>query len=108
MITVTEEAMDYIQQILDKNLNTILMLGYDNSGCCGHKYTFNICPNTNLPDNAQKYNDFIYVAPNSISGLDGSILDLKSEMLDRFLVWDNPKIAGSCGCGNSFQLSGEE
>lgn len=108
MIIITDAAKEYIGNILEKNPGITLILGYDNSGCCGHKYTFSLSTSIEIPDNAQQISDRIVVAPGSIAGLDGATLDLRVEKLDQYLIWNNPAIVNSCGCGDSFQLAGEE
>ena len=110
LITITESANGYISEILDKNPNTSFVVGYDNSGCGGHKYTFALCYNDDIPDDVDSVNvnsGRVVIVPQCVEGLSDAILDLHETAFDKQLVWTNPMALGSCGCGQSFNLDGD-
>jgi len=111
VITITEAAQGFIGNILKQNPGAALVVGYDNKGCSGHKYTFNLCMDEEIPadtDSVTIPEGRVVIAPWSVMGLLGATLDLHVDQFDQFLVWDNPMAVSSCGCGDSFQLPGEE
>ena len=111
VITITESAQDYINQILKSNQSKALKLGFDNKGCSGHKYTFDLVDTAAIgkfDETIELSNGTVFVAATSVMGLIGSVLDLHESQFDRHLLWQNPQAVDLCGCGESFQLSGEK
>ena len=111
VITITEAAREFISEIFEKNPNMSLVVGYDNRGCSGHQYTFYLCNNDEIPaivDTVVVQCGQVIVHPDSVIGLLGATLDLHVENFGKQLVWNNPSAVNSCGCGDSFQLPGEE
>jgi iron-sulfur cluster assembly accessory protein len=111
IITITEPARKYISQIFKTNPDTALVVGFDNRGCSGHKYTFYLCKTDEIPadvDFVEVQDGRVVIDPTSVMGLLGATLDLHVEDFGEQLIWDNPSAVSSCGCGDSFQLPGEE
>jgi len=111
VITVTESANDYVSGILETNPGMMLMVGYDNKGCSGHKYTFELVDQSSVGPNDEVVDlrhGSIIIPSMYLIGLLGSTLDLVVNQFDRYLQWDNPMATNHCGCGESFQLSGEK
>lgn len=111
VITITPAAQDFVNQILKSNSGKVLKLGFNNRGCSGHKYTFDLVD----ADTVGKFDEIVelahgrvVVAAESVLGLIGSTLDLYENQFDRHLTWSNPHAVNQCGCGESFQLSGEK
>jgi iron-sulfur cluster assembly protein len=110
IVTVTPAADRYVSDILVDNPSMALKVGYDNRGCSGHKYTFNLIPD----DDIKPYDDVIQLSsgrmvidPMSVMGLIGSTLDLHVDQFEQQLEWHNPMAVNACGCGASFQLESE-
>ena len=113
IITITESAQGYIKTVFDANPNMYLVVGYSNSGCSGHKYTFALCDEDLIRDNDPACvripdSGRVVIHPMSITGLTGAVLDLRVEDFGEQLIWYNPQATNACGCGDSFQLLGEE
>lgn len=111
VISVTAAADEYVSGILLSNPGKMLMVGYDNKGCSGHKYTFNLID----PDEVEPNDDVVDIGYGSIvvparymMGLLGSTLDLVGDTFGQHLEWNNPLAVNKCGCGESFQISGEK
>ena len=111
IIVITEAARGFISEIFDNNPGMALVVGYNSVGCAGHKYIFYLLNNTEIPDDVDAVtvaNSRVVVQPDSVMGLLGATLDLHVEDFGQQLVWINPAAIGSCGCGDSFQLPGDE
>jgi len=112
IISITESAQVFIKNIFDANPNTSLVVGYSNAGCSGHKYTFALCDDAEIPLTSEfvsiSDSGRVVILPDSILGLTGATLDLRVEDFGEQLIWHNPNSVNSCGCGDSFQLSDEE
>lgn len=112
LITITAPAKAFIKKILESNPNTALVVGYSNVGCSGHKYTFALCGDEEVPAGVEFIQipgvGRVVIKPNSVQGLAGATLDLHSQDLGEQLIWHNPQATNSCGCGDSFQLPGDE
>ena len=109
-IIITDLAREYIGKLLNKYPDVVLVVGYDSTGCSGHKYTFSLCSESKIPENVESIdvpNGRVIVSPESIEGLSNATLDLHVDGFDQYLVWDNPSAISSCGCGDSFQLPNE-
>ena len=109
-IHITDAAAKYIGEILKENLGTALVVGFDNKGCGGHKYTFALCYESEIPSDVDSVtipSGRVVLAPNSINGLRGATLDLYDDLFEQKLFWNNPMAVSSCGCGDSFSLDGE-
>lgn len=111
VISVTDAANEYVSGILSSNPGKMLMVGYDNKGCSGHKYTFELIDQAEIgsTDEVVGLNHGSIVVPaRYLMGLLGSTLDLVGDTFGRHLEWNNPLAVNQCGCGESFQLSGEK
>ena len=110
-ITVTDAANVYVSSILRSNPGMNLLVGYDNKGCSGHKYTFELVNETSigkLDEAVDIGHGRIVISSDSLMGLLGSTLDLKIDTFEQQLVWHNPYAMDQCGCGESFKLSPEK
>lgn len=110
VITVTKPADEHVSRILESNPGMVLMVGYDNKGCSGHKYTFDLISESQIghADDVVKLTSGAIVVPaRFLMGLLGSTLDLVGDQFDKRLEWHNPLAINKCGCGDSFQLSDE-
>lgn len=110
VITVTDVADEYVSSVLIANPGKFLMVGYDNRGCSGHKYTFDLLDESLIGPTDEVVNishGSIVVPSRYLLGLIGSTLDLVGDQFGKHLEWHNPMAVNQCGCGESFQLSGE-
>lgn len=111
VVNITAPADGYISTILDANPGKCLLVGYDNKGCSGHKYTFQLIDEQEIGTHDEVISvtsGKLVVAATSLIGLLGSTLDLKQDQFEQKLVWENPFAVNQCGCGESFQISGEK
>ena len=105
-IILTEKAVKQVVKIKAENNipdDHALRVGVKGGGCSGFSYVIAF-------DEAQKERDIIleqhgikiYVDPKSMFYLGGTVLDFSDGLNGKGFVFNNPKAAKTCGCGNSF------
>ena len=107
MITVTEQAVAKIQDILAEENNPELKLRVfvQGGGCSGFSYGFTF-------DDVQNDDDFeincgawkILIDAMSMQYLNGAAIDYKEEIMGSQFVITNPNAQSTCGCGSSFSV----
>lgn len=111
VINITETANGYISSILSSNPGKSFVVGYNNKGCSGHKYTFDLIDDRDIGPNDEIVpvrSGKVVVSASSLMGLLGSTLDLKVDTFEQHLTWNNPFAVNQCGCGESFQLDSDK
>lgn len=91
--------------------NKCLLVGYNNKGCSGHKYTFEMINDHEIGKHDEVVtlsSGKLVVSSSSLIGLLGSTLDLNEDQFEQKLVWKNPFAINQCGCGESFQLDSKK
>lgn len=111
VITLTDAAVDHIQQMIIKDPKKIgFRLSIKKTGCSGYAYVPDLISNVNEKDlhfTAQKGLE-IYVDP----GCENFVKDLTIDYVDdnnagikqKRLVFINPNEKNRCGCGESFTI----
>jgi iron-sulfur cluster assembly protein len=82
-------------------------IGVKKAGCSGYEYFFDY-----VDGQPETKNDFIfnkggckiYVDPDSLSYLKGSMVDYSEEGLNKGIKFHNPNAKAVCGCGESFTI----
>ena len=105
MITVTEQAVAKIKDILAEENNPELKLRVfvQGGGCSGMSYGFTL-------DETQNNDDWnldisgVKILVDSMSGgyLQGAEVDYKEDQYGRSFTIKNPSAQTTCGCGSSF------
>ena len=105
MITVTEQAVAKLQDILAEESNPALKLRVfvQGGGCSGMSYGFTL-------DDTQNEDDWdleisgVTVLVDSMSGgyLQGAVIDYKEDTYGASFSIKNPGAKTTCGCGSSF------
>lgn len=105
MITLTENAISKIQELLaeENNPNLKLRTFVQGGGCSGMQYGFTF-------DEEQNEDDFVIEHPGakilidsmSMQYLGGAKIDYKEDLMGASFSIDNPNAETSCGCGSSF------
>lgn len=109
-VTITDGARAYVSEVLSGNPGKHLRVSINNKGCSGHKYQYDLMDWDDIRPMDEVVDwegGRLVVDAMSLLGLLGSRLDLRTTQFESQLVWDNPMAMNSCGCGESFQLSGE-
>ena len=101
-IEFTETAKNEIDRILEeKSPKTYFRISVKGGGCSGFKYNFSFDENVNKND--IKF-DKTLIDVQSLTLIEGSVIDYKKELIGDSFVIKNPKAESSCGCGLSFSV----
>jgi iron-sulfur cluster insertion protein len=102
MITLTENAQQYLSKVADGKLVTLALRG---GGCAGFSYEWG----TVEPDLADLQEEWdgpfegvLLVDKSAMMFLIGSTVDYKNDIGGSYLKVDNPMATSQCGCGTSF------
>ena len=105
MITVTENAVTKIQDILaeENNPNLKLRVFVQGGGCSGMQYGFTLDEEVNDDDWDLEISG-VKVLVDSMSGgyLQGAEIDYKEDQYGSSFSIKNPTAVTTCGCGSSF------
>ena len=99
LLSVTENAKEYLNSIRH---GKSIKLGIKTAGCNGYSYVIDLIEKNN--------EDFIFndipfaVDSNSFKGLNNCEIDYKKDGFSSKIVFNNPNVTHSCGCGESFSL----
>ena len=102
MIQLTDNAKEKIMELNaeERDPNVRVRLYIQGGGCSGFNYGF-------IYDKLQDDDwdiEGLLVDSTSMTYLEGSTLDYKSELFNSGFVVDNPNAIHTCGCGNSFAI----
>jgi len=105
-ISVTENAAKQIRNQLAKRGKGVgLRVGVKKVGCSGLAYTFDYADEMHPGDQLFEAHDAkLVVDAEALSILDGSRLDFVKEGFKQVFKFDNPNVASTCGCGESFNV----
>lgn len=107
-IQLTEPAAAHIRNQLAQPANagaSGLRVGVRPTGCSGYMYV--IEPATEITDTDTVHESLgvrIVIDDQSIKFLDGTEIDFRREGLNEGLRFNNPNVAATCGCGESFSV----
>jgi len=104
--TLTESAAKQIKsQLAKRGSGLALRIGVKQTGCSGYAYTYDYADEVLAGDHVfEGYDAKIVLDNDSFKYLDGSKLDFVTEGLKQTFKVENPKVAATCGCGESFSI----
>lgn len=109
IVTVTDAAKEYINKRCN-NVDMLVSVRINNRGCSGHSYEYGLISRANT----RRFDEIIewpggglVIDSASVMHVLGSVLDLKTSIMERYLYWQNPNAVDTCGCGTSFGLVSE-
>ena len=105
-ISMTESAAERVQHFLDNRGSGIgLRLGVKTTGCSGMAYVLEFVDEVTPEDECfEERGVAVFIDPKSLVYLDGTELDFIEEGLNEGFAFNNPNVAGECGCGESFTV----
>lgn len=105
-ITLTESAAKHIKSQLAKRGRGVgLRLGVKRVGCSGLAYTMEFADAVGESDVAfESHGAAVVVERAYLNYLDGTRVDFRREGLSEAFRFDNPNVAATCGCGESFSV----
>lgn len=109
-LSATEAARRHLAKAFEGDETALgLRLGVKKSGCSGFAYVMDVARSLEDDDLWFDCGDGIAVITDeaSLKTLHGSTLDYVVEGLTRMLHVENPNVADSCGCGESFTVRDE-
>ena len=105
MLTVTDQAVNKIKDILmeENNTNLKLRVFVQGGGCSGFQYGFTFDEIVNEDDTAMMKNGVqLLIDSMSYQYLVGAEIDYKDDLEGAQFVIKNPNATTTCGCGSSF------
>jgi iron-sulfur cluster assembly protein len=104
-IELTQTAAERVRGFIERDGGVGLRLGVKKTGCSGWAYTVDLANEVSAEDVVFEQDGVkIVVAPDSLSFLDGSVVDFRSEGLGSAFHFTNPNATEECGCGESFTI----
>ena len=106
MITITEEAKNYLYKVAKKNNKEIISFGVNGGGCAGFSYKWDYLDSYDNSYTVLPIQDNVVLAIDKVAEMYimGSEIDYTTELSGSFLKINNPLTKSSCGCGVSFSL----
>lgn len=105
MITITEKALEKLQEISEEEGvgHLFVRVKVQGGGCAGMAYDMFFDELVKELDEVLEFKDVkIVIDPLSIHYLEGVEIDYLSGAIESGFKFNNPNIKSSCGCGKSF------
>ena len=107
VLTVTSRAVDRIRALLSLRDRPALgvRVSLKTRGCSGLAYALDYVEEACAGDEVTTVEDVtIYVDPQAVLFLVGSVMDYHDDPLTPGFQFNNPNAKGQCGCGESFHV----
>jgi len=104
-VTLTPAAAAKVAQLIDAEGDPSLKLrvGVRPGGCSGFSYEMHFDTEASGDDIVTEFGGVtVVVDPQSMTMLKGAEIDFRDGLQGAGFAIDNPNVARSCGCGNSF------
>ena len=101
MITLTENAKDYLSTTTKKNGKKYAYLGVLGGGCSGFQYEWSMTDET---DKGTLLEDILILDKTAELFVIGCTVDYVTEFGGSYLKVINPNATAQCGCGESFAV----
>lgn len=102
-INVTTAAIDFFKKKLATQDVQSIRISVKTSGCAGYAYVIDYGEKAAEDDSEHNFDGVvIFVSKDAMDMIKGSEIDLKQEGLNKSIVFNNPNVTASCGCGTSF------
>ena len=105
-ISMTPAAAERVRSFLhNRGKGLGLRVGVKTTGCSGLAYVLEFVDELNEDDQVFAQEDLkLIVDGKSLVYIDGTQLDFVKEGLNEGFQFNNPNVAGECGCGESFTV----
>lgn len=109
-INLTDRAADHVKTFLARQGSGIgLRVAVKPTGCSGYQYVIEAAEKINDHDHTFESNGInVVVDEQSLKYLAGTELDFVREGLNSGFRFNNPNVAETCGCGESFNIKENE
>jgi iron-sulfur cluster assembly protein len=107
VLKLTERAADRIKAVMaEKGAGAQLRIGIKKGGCAGMEYTMEWAAEQKpFDDVVEQHGVKVLIDAKAVMYLLGSEMDYKTDKLSAQFVFTNPNQTGSCGCGESVNLT---
>ncbi|MCA1798531.1 MAG: iron-sulfur cluster assembly accessory protein [Xanthomonadaceae bacterium] len=106
-VSMTGNAVARVRkQLADRGRGVGLRVGVKKTGCSGWAYTIDFADE--IGPNDAVFEDGgvqVVVDRGHLELMDGTEIDYKREGLNEAFRFNNPRVAGTCGCGESFTIA---
>ena len=105
-VTLTEAAAEHVRTFLAKREQAQgLRVGVKATGCSGFMYVVDYADTIGPHDQVFESRGLnVIVDEKSLVYLNGTELDYRREGLNEGFQFNNPRVKGACGCGESFSI----
>ena len=105
-LDVTESAVSHLKNVLAQSVDGKgIRLATKASGCSGYAYVLEYAKHSVEDDLVLSFNGLeIFIDSLSVPLLDGTLIDLVQDGLNKSLKFSNPNVVSECGCGESFAV----
>lgn len=106
-VTLTQNAAQHVKDSLARRGGGLgLRLAVREAGCSGLKYVVDFADAANPDEDIfESHGVKVLVNREHLAFLDGTEVDYTREGLSSAFRYQNPNVAGACGCGESFITS---
>jgi iron-sulfur cluster assembly protein len=104
-LKLTPKAVQQVKSLLARSeyIDHALRISVSDGGCSGFSYQLNFEKQAKSGDITLDFEDLtVYVDPESIPFLQGTVIDFASGLYGGGFKFANPNATGTCGCGTSF------
>ncbi len=102
-LTITKSAKEFFKKKIAKQDYPAIRISVKKSGCTGYAYVIDYGEKAVEGDSEHNFDEVrIFVSQQAMDMIKGSEIDLKKEGLNKSIVFNNPNVTASCGCGSSF------
>ncbi|MCI5060935.1 MAG: iron-sulfur cluster assembly accessory protein [Alphaproteobacteria bacterium] len=108
LITITDAAAKVIEEKISQKEGAIgLRLRIKTGGCAGKEYKME---HVMGDDDVSKDDEFrngdaiLYIPLKDTMNFVGTVIDYNEDQMSSGFVFNNPNVANSCGCGESFDI----
>lgn len=107
-ITLTDKAINFFKKKLADHEQQAIRISVKKSGCTGYAYVIDYGEGKGDGDSEHVFENLIvYVTEKAMEMIVGSEIDLQQQGLNKSIVFNNPNVTASCGCGSSFSVDEE-
>lgn len=108
-ITLTERAAAHVRGFLAKDNSGLgLRVAVKPTGCSGYQYVIEAATAVNAQDQVfESHGVKVVIDDQSLRYLAGTELDYRREGLNAGFHFNNPNVAATCGCGESFNIAAD-
>ncbi len=106
-IVLTERAANHVKNFLaTQAMGVGLRVAVKTTGCSGHQYVVEMAKSVGEQDTTFESNGVkIVVDALSLRYLKGTEMDYVKEGINEIFKFNNPNVAETCGCGESFSIA---